>query len=66
MPQTPVLKLQNLSKHFGSVIANDQVSIDLYKGEVLSLLGENGAGKTTLMNMLFGHYMPDGWQHRGC
>lgn len=60
MPQNPVLRLQNLSKHFGSVIANDQVSIDLYKGEVLSLLGENGAGKTTLMNMLFGHYMPDG------
>lgn len=59
MPQNPVLKLQNLSKHFGSVIANDQISIDLYKGEVLSLLGENGAGKTTLMNMLFGHYMPD-------
>lgn len=59
MPQNPVLRLQNLSKHFGSVIANDQISIDLYKGEVLSLLGENGAGKTTLMNMLFGHYMPD-------
>lgn len=60
MSQTPVLKLQNLSKHFGSVIANDKVSIHLNKGEVLSLLGENGAGKTTLMNMLFGHYLPDG------
>ena len=54
-----VLALNGLSKRFGSVIANDAVSINLHRGEVLSLLGENGAGKTTLMNMLFGHYMPD-------
>ncbi|MDQ7070579.1 MAG: ABC transporter ATP-binding protein [Rhodobacterales bacterium] len=54
-----VLSLIGLSKHFGSVIANDDVSIDLHAGEVLALLGENGAGKTTLMNMLFGLYMPD-------
>ncbi len=60
MPQQRVLSLNNLSKRFGSVIANDAVSIDLHRGEVLSLLGENGAGKTTLMNMLFGHYVPDG------
>lgn len=59
MAETRVLSLNNLSKRFGSVVANDEVSIDLYRGEVLSLLGENGAGKTTLMNMLFGHYMPD-------
>lgn len=59
MTDEPVLSLKNLSKRFGSVIANDAVSIDLHRGEVLSLLGENGAGKTTLMNMLFGHYMPD-------
>jgi len=59
MTKTRVLSLNNLSKRFGTVIANDAVSIDLHRGEVLSLLGENGAGKTTLMNMLFGHYMPD-------
>ncbi len=54
-----VLRLNSLSKRFGSVTANDAVSIKLRRGEVLSLLGENGAGKTTLMNMLFGHYLPD-------
>ena len=55
----PVLKLTGLSKRFGTVIANDDVSLTLNRGEVLALLGENGAGKTTLMNMLFGHYLPD-------
>ncbi|NKW72196.1 ABC transporter ATP-binding protein [Rhodobacteraceae bacterium R_SAG10] len=59
MSKDLVLRLNALSKRFGSVIANDAVSIDLHRGEVLSLLGENGAGKTTLMNMLFGHYLPD-------
>ncbi len=59
MTKNLVLSLKALSKRFGSVVANDAVSIDLHQGEVLSLLGENGAGKTTLMNMLFGHYMPD-------
>nr|WP_328701210.1 ABC transporter ATP-binding protein [Arenibacterium arenosum] len=54
-----ILSLNALSKRFGSVLANDAVSLDLHRGEVLALLGENGAGKTTLMNMLFGHYMPD-------
>ena len=59
MTQTTVLKLNGLSKRFGSVVANDDVDLTLNKGEVLALLGENGAGKTTLMNMLFGHYLPD-------
>ena len=59
MKNTRVLSLKNLSKRFGTVVANNSVNIDLYRGEVLSLLGENGAGKTTLMNMLFGHYVPD-------
>lgn len=58
IPET-VLSLTGLSKRFGTVVANDDVSLNLKRGEVLALLGENGAGKTTLMNMLFGHYMPD-------
>ncbi len=59
MVSSRILSLNALSKRFGSVLANDAVSLDLHRGEVLALLGENGAGKTTLMNMLFGHYMPD-------
>ena len=59
MTDTTVLRLNGLSKRFGPVVANDDVSLSLARGEVLALLGENGAGKTTLMNMLFGHYLPD-------
>ena len=53
------VKMRNITKTFGSVIANDKVCMDIYKGEVLALLGENGSGKTTLMNMLSGIYFPD-------
>ena len=53
------VKMQNITKTFGSVVANDKVSLDIYKGEILALLGENGSGKTTLMNMLSGIYFPD-------
>ena len=52
--------MENITKRFGSkVIANKNVNLDLYEGEILSLLGENGSGKTTLMNMLSGIYFPD-------
>ena len=51
--------MRNITKTFGSIIANDKVDLDIYKGEILSLLGENGSGKTTLMNMLSGIYYPD-------
>ena len=48
------LQMQDITVEFPGVIANDHVSIDCKKGEVLGLLGENGAGKTTLMNVLYG------------
>lgn len=56
------VKMINVTKCFGSVVANDKVSLELKRGEILSLLGENGSGKTTLMNMLAGIYYPDGGQ----
>ncbi len=53
------IELKNVTKTFGSIIANKDVNLTIYKGEILSLLGENGSGKTTLMNMLAGIYFPD-------
>ncbi|MCC6095175.1 MAG: ATP-binding cassette domain-containing protein, partial [Eubacterium sp.] len=52
------LQMKDITVEFPGVLANDHVSIDLKKGEVLGLLGENGAGKTTLMNVLYGLYPP--------
>lgn len=53
------LELRNISKHFKGIYANKNVNINLYKGEILSILGENGSGKTTLMNVLAGIYTPE-------
>ena len=51
--------MENITKRFGKVTANNAVNLELHVGEILSLLGENGSGKTTLMNMLSGIYFPD-------
>lgn len=53
------IQLKGITKTFGSVVANNNVDLDLKQGEILALLGENGSGKTTLMNMLSGIYRPD-------
>lgn len=54
-----VVEMLNITKAFPGIIANDDISIQLRKGEILALLGENGAGKSTLMSILFGLYTPD-------
>ena len=53
------ISLEGICKSFGSVKANDNISLEIRRGEVLALLGENGSGKTTLMNILSGIYYPD-------
>ena len=59
MEKSVALELRGITKTFGSVIANNNVDLTVYKGEILSILGENGCGKTTLMNMISGIYFPD-------
>src|SRR5215212_9680923 len=59
MDREIVLEARNVTKTFPGVVANQDVSLKLYRGEVLALLGENGAGKTTLMNILYGLYHQD-------
>ena len=54
--QIPVIEIDHVSKRFAKVLANDDVSIVLNRGEVVALLGENGAGKSTIMNILYGIY----------
>lgn len=53
------IELKNITKTFGSIIANKDVNLLVKRGEILSILGENGSGKTTLMNMIAGIYYPD-------
>ena len=59
MDKQPAIELKNITKTFGKVVANKDVCLTAYRGEILSILGENGSGKTTLMNMISGIYFPD-------
>ncbi len=59
MAESLVLEARQITKRFPGVIANDQVSLQLHRSEIMALLGENGAGKSTLMNILYGLYHPD-------
>ena len=59
MEPVKAIEMKGISKAFGSVLANEDVNLTVYNGEVHALLGENGAGKSTLMSMLSGIYTPD-------
>ena len=59
MDKPVAIQLKNITKTFGSVVANENVDMDVREGEILAILGENGSGKTTLMNMIAGIYYPD-------
>lgn len=54
-----IVEMRHITKRFPGIVANDDVSISIKKGEIYAILGENGAGKSTLMSMLFGMYEPD-------
>ena len=54
-----VIEMLNITKEFPGIKANDNITVQLKKGEIHALLGENGAGKSTLMSILFGLYQPD-------
>lgn len=59
MERTPIVELRHISKYFAKVVANKDVSLKVFPGEVLALLGENGAGKSTIMKILYGLYKHD-------
>ena len=54
-----IVEMRHITKRFPGIVANDDVTLQIKKGEIFALLGENGAGKTTIMSMLFGMYEPD-------
>ena len=54
-----ILEMKNIVKTYGKLLANDNINIDLKKGEILAICGENGAGKSTLMKILYGLEKPD-------
>ncbi len=60
MDDEKILSLKNITKRFGGLVALDNVNIDLYKNEILALVGDNGAGKSTLIKIISGAYQPDG------
>ena len=60
MTENFAIECREITKVFGSVVANDRINLSVKYGEIMALLGENGSGKTTLMNMLSGIYHPDG------
>ena len=62
MEKIPALELRKITKSFGKKFANKDIDLKVYKGEILSILGENGSGKTTMLNMICGIYYPDSGQ----
>lgn len=61
-----VIEMLNIRKAFPGIVANDNINLQVKKGEIHALLGENGAGKSTLMNVLFGLYQPESGVKFGC
>ncbi|MBP5230787.1 MAG: ATP-binding cassette domain-containing protein, partial [Clostridia bacterium] len=57
--QPYAIEMRNITKVFPGIVANDDITLQLRKGEIHALLGENGAGKSTLMSVLFGLYQPE-------
>ena len=57
---TASLRIENLSRHFGGVMVTNDVSLELFSGDRVALIGPNGAGKTTLVNLISGHFQPNG------
>ena len=57
--ETPILSVDGVNKHFGGLVAVEDLSFDVRAGEVIGLMGPNGAGKTTLLNVIAGEYKPD-------